>query len=419
MPTRTRVRQSGSKSAYGYGGAWLKSWFAPPAPSASAGTGGSSYSQPYSPTDFISPILRAGGSVLGQNADGSEVYVQIGGNGYAINSQTGAARQFNIASVIAAQNAGNPGVTTPSVVGPSGVTAPPPGGAGATTPPPATGTTAPTSRVGQTVSATLADGTVVSGTITSEQNGQTVVNWADGTVATYNEQGTLVSANKPATTPPVDPNAPPVDPNAPPVDPNAPPVVDPNAVPSTAPPATTGMTNPDISAISPGTQPGDVPVTSATTSVAAPAPAAPTPSGTPLPQPAPAPSLPIDTTVAGPVAAANTGGGLGNAGLTSDIQPQAQPMTAPLAAPAPATDTGQISTPWGWMTIAQLEALSLPTPTASVAPPPTPGVAAPTYAPPAPPTGNNSYLTSGMGDYSPPTAPLAPTEASAGPTLLA
>ena len=100
MPTRTKYKR-GSGSAYGYGGAWLRSWFGAAPPTPATGTGGNSAqdfrgaqamatSPVDSPYSLMKGALNMGGTILGRSADGKITYVSLAGMVIPFNTATGA-----------------------------------------------------------------------------------------------------------------------------------------------------------------------------------------------------------------------------------------------------------------------------------------------------------------------------------------
>lgn len=173
MATRTRYRRTRTGVAFGgafwrfdpasqtpgLGGAVAggRSGFEPPIPRVAADR----------PNNPLSGILAMGGTVVGTMPDGTPV-VSVGGllyngaTGQPLPNQNGAA------------GAGTAATGAPA---PNGTTA-----------------TAATSRVGTAVTGRTASGATVNGTITgTDANGNTIVQWQDGTVSTYDGTGKLVS----------------------------------------------------------------------------------------------------------------------------------------------------------------------------------------------------------------------------------
>lgn len=412
MATRTRYRR-GSSSAYGYGGAWLRSWFGPAAQGPNGENGGAApgpverdFRAPppppgrtgFPPNSPLAGLIAMGGSVAGASADGKTLIVNSGGRNYYFDATTGQPIATNTGGAGATNNPGAP-VAAPMAP---------------------TGASAPSSRIGQIVNATLPNGTQITGRITGvDANGQTTVQWQDGTTATYSPTGQLVSSQPPAT-----PNTgggttgggtttttqpPPVQQGAPP-----PPVPDVNAItppPPAGPPPppdsftgapATGTPTGDTSVISPGdngayTAPpppqtidfGPPPSSPAGSSPAFDAGAV-NPPAPPPPEYAPPPPPPNNNTF--------------DAGLTN--------QTAPPPAPSPADVSSQLfSTPYGWMSISQLEALMGPATTYT--PPPT----SPSTTAYEPPPVSTAYFDPGMTDYAPPPPPL--DQSLSGPSLAA
>lgn len=185
MATRTRYGRT-RRTGVAFGGAF---WRFDPS-SVTPGTGGAqaATSMGYQPTaaapapmtatpyNSMQGLIAMGATPLGTSPDGMKSYVNLGGQVYAFDARTGATLN------------GGAAIGTP---GPNGQIIPAAGPAGTAT--------APTSRVGETVTGRTAAGTTLSGTITNvDPNGNLIVRWEDGTVTTHDSTGKVI-----ATAPPV------------------------------------------------------------------------------------------------------------------------------------------------------------------------------------------------------------------------